>query len=723
MNHFLESVFRPVSRAFFVFSLFALVAISGKSLVTSVASLQFAAALSAPIANQQVFSYGSLEKTGTATDWSEFTSKADHPIARIGSDDETAIRPWIGLSACPTCGASKSQSFSFSGLSVGAIQLLTIYPALASSNVTYSARIVSGSATITQGATFSFPQVITAGPAAVASTPVTIKFVPSTTDVTVEVLNGVTGGTHYLYFDQVVATLQMAPIVPPQPTTTPPITGTSTPPIIPATTTISTSTAQIPSVLRLISAILHNNTLVPLYPAAGGHKVGFFKNSVAKTVEAYDENNVMVWSIQSATSSLLGGFDLNNDGTTDFALVKSVVTGTCGTSITANRSLEIRSGATGAILTGVAPFADICFPTLGYAVERIGTGAIESGDTPGIIAITPSYWPQGWFFKWQNNSVTSIPYLMPNTISFDLTYPSSMSPPGLPGQKYVQDSAPENGMILGTKFTAFSSARISQYDTTQYSASQLLTDNTFRARPDIGGRTYGVFSIDPLNKSFLSDIEGTPVSSVYLDMVNAKRANDPWASIERNLFIFNHVTNQLQDRFFSYAHDNADANQYVARPAYAAHVWLPSIKGKSHVVYSVYNENGDNHWNLHISFPGSTADQKIIKDVLLWDARDLNGDGKVELIYSPVETATNSDFYMPSWKTIIATWDPITDTFVNKQVIEGKVPRIGGTFMEPTVQNNSGQLQTLFTGDMGGFVGLYMTDQATHALILESIVI
>lgn len=657
---------------------------------------------SAAAAQSVKIAIGVRDASSSLRDWDEFTySESADPTLDVRAPNLSKVRQWIGFSTCASCGTTNRKQFlSFKGLAVGAPQTVILYPSFASSAITYSVSVAEGQATISSGSSFSFPQVTAQGGFAAGQAPVTIRFTPQTSDVTLRIGNGATSGVHYLYFDQFTVEMTPAASGDLQPAPAPP----------PASASTTSGTAD-----ALITAVSVGGKIVPVYPNGNGTKIGFLISNGA--LEAYNENAEKLWSIPSSATDFSAGFDLNADDIVDVGLIVSVSTGrSCGTSVVYSRRIEVRSGKDGSNIASMGPLEDICWTNLNYASIRISNNSMQFGDAKGVLTVIPQYWSQGWFYRWNNHKVTTVPFISPLTASFDATYPTCTFPPGL-SHCYVQDSQPQHGIVVGNKYVAFSSKRVSQYDTTQYSASQLKADYTFLARSDIAGRAYGVLSPDPKNQSWLALVGGTSVHSLYADMRAGAKVSDPWAGIERNFILYNTASNALQQRFYSYAHDNGNAAQYQGRIVHPAHVWLPSTGSLSHVAYNVYNESGDKHWYLHISKPGSTADAKKIPNVFLWDARDIDGDGKIELVTSPIESATGGEYYFPSWKTVISEWDPATLAFVEQQTVNGVIPYVALASMEKTAHDSSGKLGTIFTGNASGTLALYVNDSSNRTTL------
>ena len=163
---------------------------------------------------------------------------------------------------------------------------------------------------------------------------------------------------------------------------------------------------------------------------------------------------------------------------------------------------------------------------------------------------------------------------------------------------------------------------------------------------------------------------------------------DAWGGIERHVTLYDTATNTLDDHFFSLAHDrkmSTTASRFARvqtivlnkastlsaatrpvpfqlfenRTAFGARIHVPQagVGGStpSRLAYNVYKQG---RWVVHITEPGSLAVAVELEHLLLWDMRDLDGDGKVEWVLSPTEA------YLPKFRTQVARWDEGTRALV-----------------------------------------------------------
>jgi hypothetical protein len=623
---------------------------------------------------------------------SDFISSSDSPVYNVGIDTNYSnVRSWLGHSTCPSCGVgtTKEQSFKFQNLATTTDITIAVTTWFSSASATYTATITSGAGIILSGATYT--------PAVVGSSigVWTIKIRPTSQNLTVKIGNGLVSGTNYLYMDSV--SLSYGEVILPNTTTTPPV-------VVPPT--------SIPP--SFYNSLQISGSDYPAYQSRDG-LISFIVNSSSKTISAYLENATQTprWTISmDANGGINGGLDFNSDGYPDLSVVKNIPTQTsCGVSVLNNGYQYIVSGSDGAILVTSGPFLDTCWPELNYASLKLASNSVQYGSSKGHFAFVPQYHSQGWFYHYNGGNITATPFITPLTSSFDATYVNDKPAISSAPNSFVPNSQSYYGIINGlNRYVGFASERISQFDIFNYNANQLLTDNTFKARTDIAGRTYGLYSFDPKNSSYLSNIEGTSAYSVYADLMSGNRDYDVLASIERNFILFNTETNQVQQRFYSYTHDNNNTNQYFARLVHLTHPNLPSTAILSHIMYNVYNEIGDERWTLHISNPGLTSDVLLLKNIFVWDTVDLNNDGNVEVIASPVTALKNGYYYFPDWKTQIYTWNKDSKTLDLKQTLSSIIPTIRQFYTEENAQASAGYTAQIMFTKNGGKIQMIAND-------------
>jgi len=206
-------------------------------------------------------------------------------------------------------------------------------------------------------------------------------------------------------------------------------------------------------------------------------------------------------------------------------------------------------------------------------------------------------------------------------------------------------------------------------------------------------------------------LAGTSVRTVYDDTLSGAMISDPWGGIERHVDIYSLSGNDAyQQVFYGSAHDDNNLDQYQNRVVFPENPYIRVAPGApSRLAYNVYT---DGHWYLHVSQPGSTADEVVVPDVFLWDIRDFQGDGNDELIVSPTRVSNGSFAtlpYFPQWKTDIDTWSEATLTLNTNVIINGGIPLITQHFRKPTTSSSQGYLYAANVAAIAGAPNLILT--------------
>ena len=89
--------------------------------------------------------------------------------------------------------------------------------------------------------------------------------------------------------------------------------------------------------------------------------------------------------------------------------------------------------------------------------------------------------------------------------------------------------------------------------------------------------------------------------------------------------------------------------------------FVPDAK-PSRVAYNVYKEAV---WHIIVTDHGSLETRATSKGEILWDMRDLDGDGEAEWVTSPV------DGYWPQYQTYLSHWDESSRSLKRLQIIRG----------------------------------------------------
>jgi hypothetical protein len=453
--------------------------------------------------------------------------------------------------------------------------------------------------------------------------------------------------------------------------------------------------------------LLSDGGVTPLYdlsdPGASTPAVAFLSDG--DTVQSLDSDGALLWEKNLGQGSLFGGFDFDADGWPDLGLVRSQDTGkVCGTGKILLTSIDFVRGKTGELYSGVSGMESLCwtFGTTTYPTEQWTALDVLFGAGTSTLAAIPYYATQGWYLSFGGTGFTQTGSLYyPSTDAWDSTYTADLPNAHGAGHSYEQYSHVPNGLVLPVsgeqRLVVFTTARVAQYRIADVSASQLAADTPFITanRTDLVGRDYGLVLADPSFPSHVILLSGTSADTLFSDMNTSTMEADPWGQIERHLTIYDAEKATVEDRFFSYAHDNNDGNKYEGRLVYPDNPIVRVAGSPSRLAYNVY-EGG--HWQLHVSQPGVTADAKVIADWFLWDIRDVDQDGDEDWVLSPTEP-TNADpgWYFVRWKTALALWNESTLGFEVSATHEGVIPYLLGSFRRPDKTTTRGALYPVLT--------------------------
>lgn len=256
----------------------------------------------------------------------------------------------------------------------------------------------------------------------------------------------------------------------------------------------------------------------------------------------------------------------------------------------------------------------------------------------------------------------------------------------------------------------FTSTRVVQYRTGPLNRQQLVFDTPFLTnnRRDLVGRNYGLIMPDPANSRYLVLVAGTASDTMFLDKKSGKMDSDYWGGIERHVTIYDLHTGRVQDRFFSYAHDNNDGFKYEGRVLFPNNIYPATRANRSRLAFNVYT-NG--HWNLVVTDPGSTETAKSFRDLFLWDIADVDQDGVQEWITSPVGDPSDADvpgYYFVKWRTELNTWDESTMTLKLKKRFDDAIPLLTPHFREPQRTSSHSYLYPVQTIEKNGHLEILL---------------
>jgi hypothetical protein len=428
------------------------------------------------------------------------------------------------------------------------------------------------------------------------------------------------------------------------------------------------------------NAIIVDDAVVPIYPTEldAPRAVGFVY--APDELRAVDENGVELWQATVGAGDLFGGFDFDADGFVDVGLTRSEPSGTvCGSTMMLNTWLDVIAGQSGELFEATTPLESLCwtFGTTVYPTTQWSSLGLLFGEGPELVAF-PYYAADGAQLGFgPGGFVEDATFVYPSTAQYDATYTADQPNPYGQPQSYVANSHVANGLIVDDRVVFFTSARVVVYSLSALSPDQLLDDTPFLSggRTDIAGRNYGLVLHDGGRIVLLS---GTSTDTMFADMQSGQMTADPWGQIERHVTLYDLEQGTVEDRFFSYAHDNNDGNQYEGRVVYPDNPLVGS-----RLAFNVY-EGG--HWQLHVTQPGTTADAVVFADRFLWDIRDLDLDGTDEWVVSPSRDPEDPDvpgYYFVKWRTLLAHWNDTTLELATERTIEGAIPYLSPTFRQP----------------------------------------
>jgi hypothetical protein len=437
-------------------------------------------------------------------------------------------------------------------------------------------------------------------------------------------------------------------------------------------------------------------------------------------VIARDQDGATIWSAELGEGALFGGFDADDDGVPDLALVRAKALATpCYGNPLQERAIDVVRGATGEVIRDVTkPLPDVCW-TFGYATEQWSVLAGLFGGGTKDLVLVPQYtatnenaltpYAEGKAFVARLDGATFTArgtMTMPTVPAYD-AFPASRPEPHGSGTDYYAASHVPNGLVLGSGANArllfFTSGRVVQYSMTP--PFDLLADRPYLTggRTDLVGRNYGLVMPDPKRPDTVALVAGATAFALSEDMRTGTMAFDRYGGIERHVSVYDAAANTVDDRFYSYAHDGNDAFLYEGRVAHPNGVWLAAKDATaSRLVFDVYQGG---HWHVVITDPGKTSTAVDLKDLFVWDVRDLDGDGEPEVIGSPVRDATdpNTDgWYFPKRRTVVFRWDEAAKALAPKATFEGALPWLVASFRDATRSSSAGFLWPVLTVDRGG---------------------
>ncbi len=433
-------------------------------------------------------------------------------------------------------------------------------------------------------------------------------------------------------------------------------------------------------------------------------------------LEAIDQDAHAIWQRTVGGGALFGGFDVDGDGWVDWGLARQSPNGqTCATKAMNDTTIDLALGRDGTTFPQVVPpLSDICwtFGTTTYPTAQWTVLGVLFGTSSSDVVLVPQYT--------STNANAQKPYNDGKAYSYGLRSGAfqklgEMTMPTLPaydafaaakleahatGTKYYAASHVPNGLLVGKtsapELLFFTSGRVVVYQDAP--PFDLVSDYPYLTggRTDLVGRNYGLVMSDPAAPYLTAIVAGTSAYSLYSDMRSGSMTADPWGGIERHISVHDARTNTLTDRFFSYAHDNNDGALYEGRVSFPNTVMLPGVAA-SRLVFSVYMGG---HWHTIVTTPSDVVTALDVADLFVWDARDLDGDGVVEVIASPARDPADPNvrgYYYVKWRTLLMHWDEGNKTLTTTRTIEGAIPWLVPSFREKARTSSGGFLYPALT--------------------------
>lgn len=478
------------------------------------------------------------------------------------------------------------------------------------------------------------------------------------------------------------------------------------------------------------SLINYSNTLFPhVYLIAddtAGHNYIAFLHT-GKNITAIDENQNLLWQTQidiTQHGGLFGGFDFNSDGWPDLGLAGRTdeKVGNCGSSGDPAKQdvkktfIVFFSGKSGEIYRPVAPIEDYCFDMNGipevsdYLVTQYNPYSVLFGMGSNTLLITPSYATISWFLTYNHelNSFEQEYLYYPSSPSYVHYYNNAYS--------YIKDAHIANGLIMSQgedqRLVFFTYGKLLHYKCAPYSRDQLMIDLSITNHED--GKTfyrnYGLIQVDPNYPENVALIAGTNAYILFMDTLNGTMEYDAYGGLHRHVTI--HSTKYLTygDKFYSQTDSTRPQYQYEGRVVYPDNVFIKVKQDSpSRLCYNVYSKG---RWHFHISEPNVIMDKYALKDLFVWDIRDIDGNGIDEIIGSPTRWKSDPDipgYYFPKIQTNIYHWNetdksmPCTKTFAG-------LPNLTPRFKSGDRSTTKQYLYPVQVLDEGGKINLVLHD-------------
>lgn len=612
---------------------------------------------------------------------SPFTASGKNPEFVYPNGDRASLRAWIGYSDCRTCKREDvySQGFRFDNLRENEPIEIVLNFGVVAGESTFKASIAEGSGEFLEGASFAVKPEL-------RSRDWTIRLRATSSTLRLRITNQLMDSpSAYAYLDKI---------------------------LIARGTRLPFSLRYQPRYTGRV--IEHEGRLLPLYrssPSSAGTQAVAFEHR-GDYLRAINQNGFLLWEIPVQTESLfrgngivgepyrnplIGGFDYNDDGWPDLALVRRTGrTDTCGAYHANQTYLELVDGRTGSLMPVTVPTPSNChhFGETVYPTAQWFAQSIRGNQDGGVISLAQQYSRTGEFLVREGGRAEQRHlFIHPSTGAYEF-YPNARHLPGPTVSKHVHNSQFPNGLLVNVRgeerYVFFTSRRIVQYRVTGLAQDQLIADHPFLigGRFDLAGRSYGRVSLDRSAEGRVIVLAGADVSELVSLMSGDEAITSylRYGGIERHLTIYHYLEDRIDHRFFSTIHDPEPySGGFEGRVVAPLNFLLATRPDEpSRIAFNLYSSG---KWALHITGPGSSKDDRVIADRILWDIRDLDDDGSPELILSPAghcsEEAAREAYCLPAWSTIIARWNEAEQTLEAVEEIPGKLPALIPAFNEP----------------------------------------
>jgi hypothetical protein len=218
--------------------------------------------------------------------------------------------------------------------------------------------------------------------------------------------------------------------------------------------------------------------------------------------------------------------------------------------------------------------------------------------------------------------------------------------------------------------------------------------------------------IDPAYPQNIALIGGTNSLTFFWDNINGVKKSDPYGGLHRRFLLHNTFQLTYEDRFFSQTDASHQSSQYNGRIIYPSNVYLKIKDGNpSRVFYNVYEKE---KWNLHVSIPNGTKDERVLENQFIWDVRDIDGDHVEEIIVSP--TNPQKPYFVQNL-TSVYHWDENRLELDLIKKVKG-IPNLSSRFPNVSTRDSRGYLTPVQIIVREGKSHIAMYDLTTNSILI-----